>query len=386
MSLQDIRIPTLLIDEHVCRRNIARMRARADARELRFRPHFKTHQSRRIGSWFRDEGVTAITVSSVGMARYFADDGWKDITIAFPVNLRETADIDALADRISLGVVIESADTAWRLDAGLHRPVDVWLKIDTGYGRTGVLFGDHARLRETAVAVGNGVNLRLRGLLMHGGDTYHAISPQEIRGRFAMSRLRMLEASAFLGSSHPQLEISVGDTPGCTLADNFTGISELRPGNFVFHDVMQLLLGVCGVEDISVALACPVVAIHREREEVVLYGGAVHLSREFVTDAAGRSVFGLVAPLEGDRWGRPFPGAFVTRLSQEHGIAHLPTEQSRSLREGDLLAVIPVHSCLTADCMRRYRGLDGMYADHLGAFLSSGDETPSPIRTEDPAP
>ncbi len=383
MSLKDIRIPTLLIDERVCRRNIARMRSRADVHALRFRPHFKTHQSRRIGSWFRDEAVSAITVSSVGMARYFADDGWTDITIAFPVNLRETSDIDALAARVSLGIVLESADTARILGSALHQPVDVWLKVDTGYGRTGILHSDHTRLLAVADAVGSVRNFRLRGLLTHGGDTYDAAAPEEIRRRFALSRIHMLEAATVLRGNHPQLEISVGDTPGCTLAEAFAGIDEIRPGNFVFHDLMQLQLGVCTVQDISVALACPVVAIHEEREEVVLYGGAVHLSREYATDAAGRRMFGLVAPFEDDRWGQPVPGAFVARLSQEHGIVHVPAEQCRCLRAGDLLAVLPVHSCLTSDCMRRYRCLDGTFADHLGGVTAAGGELHLLIRTED---
>ena len=78
--------PTLLLDERRCRRNIAVMSIRAKRRGVRFRPHFKTHQSRAVGQWFRDEGVSAITVSSLAMARYFSGAGWREITVAFPFN------------------------------------------------------------------------------------------------------------------------------------------------------------------------------------------------------------------------------------------------------------------------------------------------------------
>ena len=81
--------PTLLLDVVRARRNIARMADKARRNGVRFRPHFKTHQSAAIGAWFRAEGVACITVSSVTMARYFADQGWQDITIVFPVNVRE---------------------------------------------------------------------------------------------------------------------------------------------------------------------------------------------------------------------------------------------------------------------------------------------------------
>ena len=85
MTLFDtIKKPTLLLNANQTRKNIQWMVQKAGAEDIRLRPHFKTHQSAVIGEWFREAGVTAITVSSVDMAAYFADHGWKDITIAFP--------------------------------------------------------------------------------------------------------------------------------------------------------------------------------------------------------------------------------------------------------------------------------------------------------------
>lgn len=367
----DIRIPTLLLNEAICRRNIATMVARAQAHGLRLRPHFKTHQSHRIGRWFRDKGIDAITVSSVGMARYFADDGWDDITIAFPVNLRELDSIEALASRVKLGLLIESHRVAEQLRTRLPA-TDIWLKIDTGYGRTGIPWNDTALLAKTAHASTSTGSLQLRGILTHAGDTYHASGVDDIRKRFDLSRIRMRNTLSVLQPFAPETLCSVGDTPGCSLARDFTGIDEIRPGNFVFHDVMQYQLGVCRVEDIAVAVACPIVAFHDAREETLVYGGAVHLSRDSVIDTDGRRIFGLVALQSDGGWSLPLPGAYVARLSQEHGIVHLPRRYRRRLREGDLLVILPVHSCLTAECMRSYLHLDGMRIDHRAG--SAGDE------------
>ncbi len=383
MLLPDVRTPTLLLDAAICRRNITRMQEKAASHGLVFRPHFKTHQSRRIGSWFRDAGVTAITVSSVGMARYFADDGWDDITVAFPVNLREAEEIDALAARIRLGVLVESAAAAERLSVLLHAPVDVWIKIDTGYGRSGISFDDADRLGALARVIADAPGLRLRGLLTHGGDTYQAADAADVVQRFTRTRRRMLAAADSLRDDHPRIQISVGDTPGCTLADDFSGIDEIRPGNFVFFDVMQLRRGVCRVEDIAVALACPVVAFHDERSELVLYGGAVHLSREQLVDARGAQNFGLPVPLSAGGWARPLTGASVVRLSQEHGIVQLAAEDRSALSEGDLLGILPVHSCLTAECMKGYRLLDGTVADH---YAGAPAASPAPSRSTPSAP
>ena len=79
--------PTLLIDQHKCADNIARMVAKAAKNDVRLRVHFKTHQSAQIGEWIRSKGVVSIAVSSVKMAGYFANHDWNDITIAFPFNI-----------------------------------------------------------------------------------------------------------------------------------------------------------------------------------------------------------------------------------------------------------------------------------------------------------
>src|SRR5512140_22273 len=97
MEISGIKKPELLLDESKCRRNIRTMADKARSSKVIFRPHFKTHQSLEIGNWFREEGVNSITVSSVTMANHFARAGWKDITIAFPVNLREEKEIEKLS-------------------------------------------------------------------------------------------------------------------------------------------------------------------------------------------------------------------------------------------------------------------------------------------------
>ena len=109
--LDELERPTLLVNPVLPRQNIAFMAEKARLQGIRFRPHFKTHQSAAVGEWFRAVGVTAITVSSVDMALYFADHGWDDITIAFPVNIRQMRAINSLARRIRLGLLVESLES-----------------------------------------------------------------------------------------------------------------------------------------------------------------------------------------------------------------------------------------------------------------------------------
>lgn len=360
MNLFDtIEKPTLLLDPETARRNIRRMAEKARRNGVRFRPHFKTHQSAEIGEWLRDEGVEAITVSSVDMAGYFARHGWEDITIAFPANLRQTAALQALAQQVRLGLLVESAQAARFLSARLPAAVDVWIKVDAGSSRTGLSWERPEAVCELAMEIRSLPGLRLRGLLTHAGHTYQARGAAEVRRRYSESVGRMaalreaLERAGVAG-----LEISVGDTPGCSLCEDLGEVDEIRPGNFVFYDAQQLAIGACAAGDVAVALACPVVSLHAERNELVIYGGAIHLSKDTLP-VGEQAAYGLVALPEAGRWGPPLEGAFVRGLSQEHGMVHMPPEHLARVQVGELVCVLPAHSCLTVQAMRDYLTLDG---------------------------
>lgn len=350
--------PELRLDPARVQRNIARMLARAQGAGVRLRPHFKTHQSHAIGQWFRAAGVDAITVSSLAMAEYFADDGWDDVLLAFPFHRGMTARIEALAQRVRLAITVADPDT---LDGvRLQVPVDTWLKIDVGSARTGIDGSDIEAVRALAQRLAGRSDLRLCGLLAHAGHSYRVRGPAAVLAvhEATLAQLRTLQA-ALLPSVGP-LQISVGDTPTCSIADTFPGVDEIRPGNFVFYDLSQWQIGACAADDIAVAMACPVVARHRSRGQLVVHGGAVHFSKDWM-QIDGRQVFGLgLDPAaSGDGWAGLQPALRLSALSQEHGLVDAPAGMLDSIRPGDTLLFAPVHSCLTADAMGRYRSLDG---------------------------
>lgn len=357
--LSQIKSPTLLLDRAQVERNIDAMVGRARRSGVRFRPHFKTHQSAVIGDWFRRRGVSAITVSSVAMASYFADHGWEDITIAFPANIRQIEAINALAARTQLGLLVEAEETARFLAERLTAPVSVWLKIDVGYRRTGLAWDDEAGITAVAHTVQDAAKLRLAGLLTHAGHTYHARGREEVSAIYREMVERLSAARAHLARHGMSLLLSIGDTPSCSLVEDLSGVDEMRPGNFVFYDLMQWQIGACAPEQIAVAVACPIAAVHPEREQIVVHGGAIHFSKERMQGEGGRVEYGRVVPLTADGWGRMTPDAYLASLSQEHGVIQAGAALCRQARPGDLLAVLPVHSCLTAHLLHRYLTLGG---------------------------
>ena len=357
--------PTLLLDEVQAVKNINFMVSKSKAQGKQFRPHFKTHQSAEIGGWFGKAGVKTITVSSVSMARYFARHGWKDITIAFPVNWREINEINSLADHNHLELLVESCETARFLQNNLRLLTEVWVKIDVGVHRAGLNWKNRDEITILVNTILQCNKLILRGFLTHDGRTYHATSPNEIKSFYKDSIDHLNEVSKWFEESRKSaFGISVGDTPGCWLSDDLGNVDEIRPGNFVFFDIWQYQLGVCKPEEISVAVACPVVAKHAERFEVVIYGGAIHLSKEFIMKE-GVPIYGMVAFPEEDKWGIPEKSCYVSSLSQEHGIVKMSENAFKKVQVGDLLCILPVHSCLTADALGHYLTLDGRWIEMM---------------------
>lgn len=353
-SQVDIVRPTLLVHEKRVRSNIHRMNRKAQQSGVTFRPHFKTHQSARIGEWFREAGIEKITVSSLTMAEYFTQHGWKDITVAFPVNIRENKLIQKLARQIQLNLLVESEETVSFLKTHIKTEVGIWIKVDVGYHRTGINWDDKNTLIKLAERIRK-THHRLDGLLTHTGHSYNARGKLQLIEIYNDSFKKLNYAKRVLASAGiSPLKISYGDTPTCSVVDQFVGVDEIRPGNFVFYDVMQLQIGSCSEDDIACAVVCPVVAKHPERQELLIYGGAIHLSKEFMLDEKGRKIFGYLASWDGKVWGSIIPNSWVSALSQEHGIIKTNPDLYKQTRVGDLLAILPVHSCLTMDLMNDF--------------------------------
>lgn len=360
--------PTLVLDKKICLRNIEKMTRKATEKGLLFRPHFKTHQSAAIGEWFRQAGVKCITVSSVQMAEYFAGHGWNDITVAFPLNIHEIKIIDKLAAKINLNVLIENEIAAKELSKNIRHSLGVFIKIDTGYHRTGIGSSKISTIQTLLSLIEKNNKLHFKGFLSHTGNTYHVKSVHEIFSLHYDALLRLNKLKQKFIKSYPGIKISLGDTPSATLCTNFDGVDEIRPGNFVFYDLMQQNLGVCTFDDIAVRLVCPVVSKHPSRNEIVIYGGAVHLSKESILNINGKPSFGRISILKEGKKTFLDPLNYVARLSQEHGILKVTQKEFGNFEVGDLVEIIPVHSCLTADLMRRYLTTEGEIIEMMPKF------------------
>ena len=362
--------PEVWVDTGIVSANIRKMKKRSDTAGVVLRPHFKTHQSKGIGELFRREGIEKITVSSVDMARYFASSGWEDILIAFPVNTREWDAIEAINSRIRIGMTLSDPKVLKHLP---DRPADRfrwWIELDTGHHRSGFPAEQTSEILAMVDACFQ-KGFCLDGFLFHDGHTYLAKGLKEIED----IRHRSLELIASLRQElrhmfpEETFIFSGGDTPSCSHSLPSDGLDEWRPGNFVFYDLMQWVAGHCTPGEIAARMVCPVVAVYPDRETAIIYGGAVHLGKDFLSGPLGTKYYGGIS-LHGEKMliRNGHPRACLVSLSQEHGVIRAPASFLKKLAPGDLLDVYPVHSCLMVSVAKRLFTHEGIVFDTLGGY------------------
>jgi D-serine deaminase-like pyridoxal phosphate-dependent protein len=346
--------PTLFIDPEIVRNNINYMKLKADKCGVEFRPHFKTHQSRDIATIFSEFEVKGITVSSLKMAEYFLNDGWNDITIAMPVNILAGSVYDEVASKISLRSLAVSEYTVQKLDHMLNNEMGLYIEIDTDHGRSGIPIQKTEVVSSLLQVIKNSNHFYPAGFYCHAGHTYQARSKDEVEkiSREVLQKLEVLKAH------FPNMPICFGDTPSCSVLNDFGPVDQISPGNFVFYDWMQVEIGSCSPNEIAVYMECPVIEKFEDRNQVLIHGGAIHFSKDSI-DINGIRSFGepVMKYLSGE--------TYIKSLSQEHGIIQCSDEVFSKIKVGETIQIFPIHSCLTANLMHEYHSKDGAEYDHM---------------------
>ena len=287
-SIEGLSTPSVLVDLDILERNIARMAARAREAGVRLRPHAKTHKCPEIARLQRAAGAWGLSVAKVGEAEVFADAGFDDLFVAYPVVGEDKGRrLVTLAERVRLAVGADGVDGARTLAAPFRaagRALDVLLKVDVGYGRVGVL-PEHAV--ELARQIVEMPGLRLRGVFTHAGHGYLAETKTAVDEIAAQEGGRLAATVADLrAAGFPVEEVSVGSTPTAAVAMRVPGVTECRPGNYVFHDASQVALGTCGIEDCALTVVATVVSVPAP-DRAVVDAGSKTLSSDPLRPRAG---------------------------------------------------------------------------------------------------
>ncbi len=336
-----IETPALIVWQPNLEKNIADMQALANRFDAALRPHTKTHKSPLFAQWQLNAGAKGITVAKLSEAEVMAAHGIDDIFIANQITqVQKLKRLRKLHERIHLTVGLDNPrqiDLLRPFFKDATTPLNVRIEIDSGLKRCGVTVGND--LVELAKAVARQPFLRLDGIFTHAGHVYAARSAAQVEAIGKQEGALMAGAKTLLQKNGLRIAtVSVGSTPTVPFSVRNPAVNEVRPGNYVFYDAMQIALHAAAPEQVSLFVLSTVVA-HPVAGRLVIDAG----SKALHTDGAGvTGHFGLPVNIKGK----------VVRLSEEHGVLELPEEST--LRLGDPVLLVPNHACAVANLFDVY--------------------------------
>jgi len=329
--------PEIVLDLDVVRANIERAATMARDSGVVLRPHTKTHKLPQIARLQLEAGAVGVQVAKLGEAEVMADSGVEDILVGYPiVGAQKLARLADLAERVSISVTIDSDEVASGIsrtaqERGLTIPA--LLELDTGLHRLGVLPG--AGAADVAERIAALPGIELTGVFTHEGHVY-------TQGRDAGEKERLTQeacraavdtAEEIRGRGLAAPIVSVGSAGTFRFAIGCPGVTEVRPGTYVFNDRSQVAQGAATQADIAAFVITTVVG-RPAPDRVVVDAGTKVLTSDRMLVPDSPASFGWVCGH--DDWD-------VVRLSEEHGVLVVPPEAE--VQVGDRLAIVPNHIC-----------------------------------------
>lgn len=336
-----IETPSLLINIGIMELNIEKMAAKIKSYGVDLRPHCKTHKIPEIAKMQMTAGAVGITAAKVSEAEVMAEHGIDNIFIAYPiVSERKIERVIRLSQRIQLIVGVDSLEGAMKMSEVAKRydcPIQVRLEVDTGFKRTGVNYEDALKL---AYQIKELPSLKFRGIYTFRGFFMNGKPTLELeKAGLEEGQMMVNLAERMRGEGISVRDISVGSTPTSPFAAQVKGVTEVRPGTYVFYDRMQAKLDACSLEECAATVRVTVVS--RPSEELMIIDGG---SKTFATDVAPN-----IEPLNLKGFGHVVeaPHAVIERMSEEHGMVRIKRDDS--FQVGDVIHIIPNHICSTVN-------------------------------------
>jgi D-serine deaminase-like pyridoxal phosphate-dependent protein len=353
--LPEIPTPAVLVESSKLARNIARMQTAVAGAGKALRPHAKTHKSPVIARMQIDAGAGGVCCAKLGEAEVFADAGVTDIRLPYPLNPINADRVFALNDRITLSFIVDDPAVAreWStLASSRKRALNVLVKVDVGFHRCGIDPANPAAGRIVA-EIASLPGLNFLGLLSHAGHGYGANSPADAEA-IAAEEARVLRDLA-AASGVDCREISVGATPTARFSVCQPGITEMRPGNYVYFDRTQVGLGSAAWGDCALTVLARVVS-RPAPDRVILDSGSKTLTNDLARGFTPLPGYGAV--LEDVRATEPDERLVVERLSEEHANVRA-SGGDPGLPTGTLVRIVPNHSCVVSNLVDAVWIVDG---------------------------
>lgn len=364
MRLEDLDTPAMLVDLDKMEQNIRSWQAEIGSHNVKLRPHVKTHKVPEIAKLQLEAGASGITVAKVAEAEVFAAQGINDIFIAYPiVGAAKWRRVAELARNCQLTVGVDSEIGARGLnDAALEAGLmlKVRIEIDGGLNRSGVAPADALKLCRIVQSLPNleldGI-FGFRSIFFAGAIGRSSLDIGIEEGEFFVDIADQLRSSGI-----PIPNVSIGSTPTAKYAARVPGITEVRPGTYIFGDYMMAELGAVDYENVALSILCTVIS-HSRAGQVTIDGG----SKTFCGDSipSKLNLKGYANAVNVD--------AYLESMSEEHGVVRLG--EGVKLEVGDRLAFYPIHVCTTVNLSDELIGMRGGVVEKVWQVLARGKRT-----------
>jgi D-serine deaminase-like pyridoxal phosphate-dependent protein len=348
MHITSLDTPAVLIDVDVMERNVRKASEYCRQHALRLRPHTKTHKIPELAHLQVRHGAGGITVAKVGEAEVMADAGLDDILIVYPLmGGKKLVRLTALARRARITVALDSLEVARHISEAAHLegvPVGVSVEFDTGLRRCGLPIAPASI--EVARAIRRLPALEWRGVLVYPGHIMGTAFEREGLIERENERLRIL-MELLDGAGLESQCVSGGNTPALYQSHRFVGVTEIRPGTYIFNDKDTVCAEATTYADCAVSVVTRLVSRS--------------VADRAIVDAGSKTLSGDLL-LSGDRRGygqiMEYPDITVEDLSEEHGHLDLKGAE-RKPALGELVRVIPNHVCTCINMHERVYGIQG---------------------------
>ena len=333
-----IDTPALIVDEPTMQRNIAEMAAFAASADVTLRPHIKTHKTPQITRLQLAAGAIGITCAKLGEAEVMVEQAEvDDILIAYPVlGAAKIARLIALMGRARMIVALDNREVGeaiGRAVARHDRAIDVYVEVNTGGNRAGALAGDEAVA--LAQDLSRIAGLHVVGIMTHEGHA-NSSEPDALRQTALAAGHAMVEtADRLRGHGLDIRTVSVGSTPAALFTPTVPGVTEMRPGTYVFNDNSEFRHGRVGPANCALRILATVVS-RPAADRALVDAGSKTLAMDPSRSHPGH---GYIVG---------HPDATITKLSEEHGFVHVPDGMA-GLDIGDRVEIIPNHVCPTVN-------------------------------------
>ncbi|MDT3424977.1 D-serine deaminase-like pyridoxal phosphate-dependent protein [Paenibacillus forsythiae] len=345
MKAEELDTPSLLIDLDRMERNLKEMQALVDSAGVKLRPHTKTHKMADIARLQLEYGAQGITVAKLGEAEAMAEAGITDIFIATEiVGELKMARLRSLAEKAKVRLAVDSIFHVEQMVRcfGKQIPVEVMIELDTGMHRCGVEPGEAVAL--AGEIVHRFPQVKLAGIFTHEGHTYNAADKEEMKQIALDTQRQAIETGKQIEAKWGILcEISIGCTLGQLTGEFLPGITEARPGTYVFYDAGHAYY--LGDINRCAATILSTVTSKKGEEQVVADAGAKSMSIDQRSSGVLKTEgFGAIKAL---------PDLLIRKLSDEHAVIR----PGGSLNLGDRIEIYPNHVCPTVNLYNKAYGI-----------------------------